>query len=70
MYRAFFGIQSPLGRAVAGVVLLGIGVLSVLSGAGHPRLVAVGVILVVGGIVNGVRALAARRSHRSGDRGR
>jgi len=49
-------------RALAGAILIVLGVLWIVVGAGHGRLAAVGVILLVGGVGTGVRNLRARSS--------
>jgi len=53
---------SPRMRALAGAILIVLGVLWIVVGAGHGRLAAVGVILLVGGVGTGVRNLRARSS--------
>jgi uncharacterized membrane protein HdeD (DUF308 family) len=53
---------SPWMRALAGAILIVLGVVWIVVGAGHGRLAAVGAILLVGGVGTGVRNLRARLS--------
>jgi drug/metabolite transporter (DMT)-like permease len=53
---------SPWMRALAGAILIVLGVLWIVVGAGHGRLAAVGAILLIGAVGTGVRNLRARRS--------
>jgi uncharacterized membrane protein HdeD (DUF308 family) len=57
---------SPWGRAALGAVLVAAGVAAVVVGAGHGRLVAVGIVLLLGGLLAGVKELRERRAGRRG----
>lgn len=60
--------ENPWARALLGGMMIAAGVIWVIVGAGHGRLVAAGALLLVGGVVSGVgglrKKLVAERERR------
>lgn len=52
--------ENPWARALLGGVMIAAGVIWVIVGAGHGGLVAVGAVLLVGGVATGVRGLRSK----------
>jgi uncharacterized membrane protein HdeD (DUF308 family) len=54
--------ENPWARALLGGALIVFGLIWLVVGAGHGRLVAVGALLLIGGVGAGVRGLRTRRT--------